>query len=76
MLIPMRCFTCGKVLAAKWKAYCELVRRAEDARDDDVQSPDFFFEDVPKGDILDHLRIERICCRRHMLTHVELIDII
>ena len=27
MLIPVRCFTCGNVLADKWLAYEELVKR-------------------------------------------------
>lgn len=78
MIIPVRCFTCGKVLANKWKAYCERAERLDKTAtsDADGDSRDFFFEEVPKGKLLDDLGIERMCCRRHMLSHVDLIDII
>ncbi|CAF4015406.1 unnamed protein product, partial [Rotaria magnacalcarata] len=26
MIIPIRCFTCGKVIGNKWEAYIELLR--------------------------------------------------
>lgn len=26
MIIPIRCFTCGKVIANKWKPYIEFLR--------------------------------------------------
>ena len=25
MIIPVRCFSCGKVIAHKWDEFCELV---------------------------------------------------
>ncbi|EQB61467.1 dna-directed rna polymerases and iii subunit rpabc5 [Vairimorpha apis BRL 01] len=25
MIIPIRCFTCGKEISSKWEAYCYLV---------------------------------------------------
>jgi DNA-directed RNA polymerase I, II, and III subunit RPABC5 len=27
---------------------------------------------TPEGEILDKLGLHRICCRRHMLTHVDI----
>ena len=27
MLIPVRCFSCGKVLANKWRMYCSLAHK-------------------------------------------------
>ena len=27
MIIPIRCFTCGKVVGNKWDAYLELLQR-------------------------------------------------
>jgi DNA-directed RNA polymerase subunit N (RpoN/RPB10) len=35
MIIPIRCFTCGKVLADKWEAYVRLQERQE--RDSEQQ---------------------------------------
>ena len=29
MIIPIRCMTCGKVLADKWNKYLELVKNLE-----------------------------------------------
>lgn len=72
MLIPIRCFTCGKVLADKWLKYVEL-------RDNAAESSLHVkgFEDNHKGVILDELGISRICCRRIFLTtNNDLIDII
>lgn len=76
MIIPIRCFTCGKVLADKWAAY---ERKVSELEKPDNKSEDEIhqnFERNFKGKVLDELGIERICCRRHMLTHVDLIDII
>lgn len=25
MIIPVRCFTCGKEISSKWEAYCYLI---------------------------------------------------
>ncbi|WP_456422219.1 DNA-directed RNA polymerase subunit N [Thermococcus sp.] len=57
MIVPVRCFTCGKVLADK---YYEFKRRVEAGED--------------PGKVLDELGVERYCCRRTLLSHVELID--
>lgn len=78
MLIPVRCFTCGKVLADKYAAYERMCAAQADEPDPDGKADvvDFFFEETPKGAILDTLGLTRICCRRHMLTCVRLIDII
>ena len=75
MIIPIRCFTCGKVLADKWVAYERKLKENEPVKktEDDVHQN---FERNFKGKILDELGLDRICCRRHMLTHVDLIDII
>lgn len=57
MLIPVRCFTCGKVVASAWEEY----KQRSDAGED------------PKA-ILDSLGLTRYCCRRMILSNVELID--
>ena len=33
MIIPIKCFTCGTVLANKYAYYCEEVRKRKLARD-------------------------------------------
>jgi DNA-directed RNA polymerase I, II, and III subunit RPABC5 len=77
MIIPIRCFTCGKVLADKWAYY---KRRCLELEQDD--KPDAststtsssFFEPSGKGAVLDELGLVKVCCRRHMLGHVDLIE--
>ena len=29
-------------------------------------------EKTPEGEVLDQLQLTKYCCRRHMLTHVDL----
>ncbi|CAF1451106.1 unnamed protein product [Rotaria magnacalcarata] len=57
MIIPIRCFTCGKVIGNKWEAYIELLRC-----------------EYTEGDALDTLGLRRYCCRRMLLSHVDLIE--
>ena len=77
MIIVIRCFTCGKVLADKWNYYekkCyEITKNAKQNAQDDVM----FIEDKGQfNDLLDELGINKLCCRRHMLGHVDLIKTI
>jgi DNA-directed RNA polymerase subunit N len=57
MIIPVRCFTCGKLIADKWETFSLRVR----AGDRPIK-------------VLDELGIRRYCCRRMLITHVEIID--
>ena len=57
MIIPIRCFTCGRLIADKWEEYSRRVRQGED--------PDI---------VLDSMGLKRYCCRRMLLSHVDIID--
>ena len=76
MIIPVRCFTCGKVLADKWKRYEALCREDAVKSDEDPGADKRYFDEGHKGKILDQLGITKVCCRRHMLGHVDLVDIL
>lgn len=56
-MIPVRCFTCGKVIGGLWEEYKERRDAGEDP-----------------GEVLDDLGVERYCCRRMFLTHLEIVD--
>jgi DNA-directed RNA polymerase subunit N len=58
MMIPVRCFSCGQVVGDKWEEYSERVNVKK--------------EDSSK--VLDDMGIKRYCCRRMLISHVELID--
>ena len=79
MIIPIRCYTCGKLLADKYEYYKkELIRKKLALKSDkDPLMIDISVEDVKKtiaGEIMDELGLERICCRKVMLTSIDIID--
>ena len=78
MIIPVRCFTCGKVLADKWNFYSEnLKKNIQDENDIKSTKEDLAFKKSNGADVLlEKLGLNRLCCRRHMLGHVDLIEII
>jgi DNA-directed RNA polymerase subunit N (RpoN/RPB10) len=87
MIIPIRCFTCGKVIADKWNYFVKKSKEIEESIDVDkmtindlkVDTNDklsVYFDNNRKGKILNDLGLTKICCRRHMLGHVDMIDII
>jgi DNA-directed RNA polymerase subunit N len=68
MIIPVRCFTCGKVIGDAYEEYQK--RYAEYKKSLDAgEKP----KETPKQ-ILDSVGVDRYCCRRMILTHVELIN--
>jgi DNA-directed RNA polymerase I, II, and III subunit RPABC5 len=76
MIIPVKCFTCGKVLANKYLYYIRKVR--EKKLSAGLESDDVVYltkENVKKtaeGEVMDQLGLTKYCCRRHMLTHVDI----
>lgn len=57
MMIPVRCFTCGKVVGDKWEEYDRRVKSGEKV-----------------SNVLDDLGLIRYCCRRMLISNVEIID--
>ena len=79
MIIPVRCFTCGKLLADKYEYYeRELLRKKMALKSDvDPLIINVNAEDIKKtiaGEILDELGLHRLCCRKIMLTSINIID--
>ena len=81
MIIPIRCMNCGMVLADKWLFYKSEVQRlyAAEQKSDKHISKTIYMDGktVPKTaelEVLKALGLNRYCCRKHMLTHVDLID--
>lgn len=77
MIIPIKCFTCGKVLADKYIYYKTEVKKAKINKGLDVNSVIYLTlsnnSKTPEGKILDDLNLTKACCRRHMLTHVDIL---
>ncbi len=76
MIIPVKCFTCGKVLANKYRYFQEEVRKLKQERNIDEKKIEYLTSNVkdktPEGEVLDKLNLNKYCCRRHMLTHVDI----
>ena len=58
MMIPVRCVSCGQVVGDKWQEFNERVNVKKENADK----------------VLDSLEVKRYCCRRMLISHVELID--
>lgn len=76
MIIPVKCVTCGAVLANKYRFYLERVRERRIAANMDDSKVLYltseFHEKTFEGTVLDELGLKKICCRRHMLSHVDI----
>ena len=75
MIIPIRCMNCGNVLADKWLFYQQKVKELRGSSE--IKPIYMDGKTVPKTaelEVLDVLGLKRYCCRKHMLTHVDLID--
>ena len=57
MLIPIRCFTCGKLIGDKFTEFESRVKSGEDP-----------------AKVLDEVGVRRYCCRRMLISSVDLID--
>lgn len=58
LLIPIRCFSCGKPVSHLWEEYKERVE--ENGED--------------RKKVLDDLGVDRFCCRTLFMGNVDLIE--
>jgi DNA-directed RNA polymerase subunit N len=76
MIIPVRCYTCGKVLADKYQFYCEEVRKRKLANGESIDRVQYLTRENTKktaeGIVMDELGLHKICCRTILLTHVDI----
>jgi len=76
MIIPIKCFTCGNVLADKYRYFLDEVRHKKMQKGVQVDKVVYLTKETmdktPEGVVLDTLGLTNVCCRRHMLTHVDI----
>jgi DNA-directed RNA polymerase I, II, and III subunit RPABC5 len=64
------------VLADKYRYYAEEVRKRKMTRDLHVEKVIYltpeYSQKTPEGEVLDELVLKKMCCRRHLLTHVDI----
>lgn len=75
MIIPVKCFTCGNVLANKYLYYLKTVSEKKEEQGTDNDNIQYLTKTMMdksiEGEVLDDLGLTKQCCRRHMLTHVD-----
>jgi DNA-directed RNA polymerase I, II, and III subunit RPABC5 len=85
MIIPVRCMNCGKLLADKWDYYQRSLREMKERKGLGYAEPTMFDGKLertpdgkiilpPEGQIFQQLHLTRYCCRKTLLTHVDLIE--
>ncbi|MDD3160271.1 MAG: DNA-directed RNA polymerase subunit N [Candidatus ainarchaeum sp.] len=57
MIVPIRCFSCGKPVAGSYNEFKDRVAAGE-----------------APGKVLDDLGFKKYCCRKMLLTSVDLTD--
>ena len=76
MIIPVKCFTCGHVLGDKYLFYLRRVREFKLQNEDKIDKVVYLTTEhtkkSPEGQVLDELNLKKMCCRRHMLSHVDI----
>jgi len=76
MIIPIKCFTCGTVLADKYRYYQNEVRKMKMQRGESLEKVVYLTKNTvdktPEGETLDKIGLNNVCCRRHILTHVDI----
>ena len=79
MIIPIRCFTCGKTISDKWIPFIEKVNTKKNKTTTDIKDLDIEYIDLDEpnksieGTVIDELGLDRYCCRRMILGNVHLI---
>jgi DNA-directed RNA polymerase subunit N len=58
MIIPVRCFSCGQVIAHNYE---EFLKEIEEKK-------------LKPKEVLDNFGVRKYCCRRMYISHVEMID--
>ena len=80
MIIPVRCFTCGNVLADKWIPYITTVQEEKNKLTEGPDEPTTTYIDLHnpqksvEGQILDEMGLHKYCCRRMMISNTHLIS--
>ena len=86
MLIPIRCFTCGTVIADKWQPFIKMSLEEKQKSNEKVDTElDIEYINITdegrlkkaiEGKVLDKLDMHKYCCRRMFLGNVHLIPYI
>jgi DNA-directed RNA polymerase subunit N (RpoN/RPB10) len=77
MIIPIKCVTCGNVLANKYRYFLEQVRKRKMESGQQINKVTYYSKnsdekETPEAEVMNALKLRNVCCRRVMLTHVDI----
>lgn len=81
MIIPVRCFTCNKVIGHLWEDYSKKVAKLYQDMDTNEKQSSLKFTQVSRdkirnktfeGRVLDEMGLNKYCCRSIMISTVDL----
>ncbi len=67
MIIPVRCFSCGRVIGSDYVRFSNKVEEIRKSKNREANSEEI-------SGILDDLNVVRYCCRRMILSNAELLE--
>lgn len=75
MIIPVRCFTCNRVLGSKYKTYIEKVTKENNEENIISGSVDIDpnKETVQQKAFKEIGICDRYCCKRMVMSHIDLV---
>jgi len=76
MIIPVRCFTCGKVIADRWERYLEELQEIYKKNPNLYQGVEIEKDANVVNEALNNVHLTRSCCRRMFIGHIDLFHLI
>lgn len=73
MIIPIRCMSCGNVIADKWLFYKKQLAARAGRPEERLYMDGTQIPKTTELEIMNRLGFKRPCCRKHFLTHVDLL---
>lgn len=76
MIVPIKCFSCGKELANLYRIYIEEVKAYKLKKNQDPNRIIYLtgepIEVTPEKQVMDMFRLNKMCCRNIIMTVVEI----
>ena len=78
MIIPIRCMSCGNMIADKWRFYQTELKKLK-GKSDATEVERYYFDgkevvETVEKKIMNTLKLRRPCCKKHFLTQIDLIE--
>lgn len=80
MIIPVRCFTCGKSVGHLWNKYVNSLQTKYNESNNKITIKELYdvknTTKTPEYEVIEKLGLKRYCCRRMLLANIDMTNII